>query len=316
MTRIMVALDGSAFANAALPVAIGLARTLGASLELVTVHEAMPGLHNLSGSSTHEHALDRDRVAELHAAALQALESARQHIVGLPDAPAVSTAVLAGVPAERLLEHADASGAQLLIVTTHGVGGLSRQWMGSVTDALVRHATLPIVTVRPPERDDGGTGPDTGAFYAWSLRKMLVTLDGTRASESVLDCLQTLFADRAEYLLMRAAAPLHPAVRALATGREYTQDLIDQQALAESYVAGVQSRLQQAGLRATSCTRVDLAPARAIVDCADENAVDMIAIATHGRGPIGRFMLGSVADKVVRTASIPVLLVRVAADAS
>jgi nucleotide-binding universal stress UspA family protein len=61
---------------------------------------------------------------------------------------------------------------------------------------------------------------------------------------------------------------------------------------------------------------VDFAPARAIVECAVEQAVDMIAIATHGRGPIGRFMLGSVADKVVRTASRPVLLVRVPTEAS
>ncbi len=83
-------------------------------------------------------------------------------------------------------------------------------------------------------------------------------MDAVGVSREACSSLKKLFADRAEYLLMRAAAPLHPAVRALATGREYTQDLIDQQALAESYGT----------------------------------------------------------DKVARSASIPVLLVRVAADAS
>jgi nucleotide-binding universal stress UspA family protein len=316
MTHILVGLDGSAFARAALPVAIGLARTLGASIELVTVHEPEPGRHELSGSSTQDQALDRDQLAQLHHAAVEALESARRYIVSLPDAPTVSTTVLTGVPAERLLDHARARDAQLLVVTTHGLGGVSRQWMGSVTDALVRQATLPIVTVRPPERDDADTGAATEPATEWALNTILVTLDGTGASEQVLDCLQGLVGDRAQYLLMRAATPLHPLLRAIATAREYDRDLTEQRVIADSYLDGVVSRLEQTGLRATRYTAVDFAPARAIVECAVEQAVDMIAIATHGRGPIGRFMLGSVADKVVRTASRPVLLVRVPTEAS
>jgi nucleotide-binding universal stress UspA family protein len=308
MNPILVALDGSTFAEASIPIAIGLARQLEAPIELVTVHEAAPGLHNISGSSAQEHELEREQVAQRHQAAVRTLNALRDRIAQRPDAPVVTMRVLAGVPAERLLEHAQECGARILVVTTHGLGGLSRQWMGSVTDALVRHATIPMVTVRP---DVTHANVAVEALPDWSLNRVLVTLDGSIGAERILEPLSALLPESVEYRLMRVVSPQNPLLRVLLPTSEHERDLAEQRQRATTYLEGIAARLQAQGIRATHRIMTDSAPAQAIADGAHEPDVDLVAIATHGRGALGRIMLGSVADKVLRTADKPVLLYRV-----
>ncbi len=308
MNPILVALDGSTFAEASIPVAIGLARRLGAPIELVTVHEAAPGLHNLSGSSAQEHELEREQVALRHKEAVRTLHALRARIVRHPDAPLVTTTVLAGVPAERLLEHAQKCGARILVLTTHGLSGLSRQWMGSVTDALVRHATIPMVTVRP---DVTHANVALDALPDWSLNRVLVTLDGSIGAERILEPLGALLPASVEYRLLRVVTPQNPLLRALTPTSEHERDLVEQRQRATTYLEGIDARLQAQGIRATHRIMTDSVPAQAIADGAHEPDVDLVAIATHGRSAVGRLMLGSVADKVLRIADKPVLLYRV-----
>ncbi len=308
MNTILVALDGSSFAEASIPVAIGLARQLDAQLELVTVHEPSPSMHNISGSSAQEHVLEREQVARRHEAAVRTLQAMREQIEQRPNAPVVKTTVLAGAPAERLLAHATESGARILVVTTHGLGGLSRQWMGSVTDSLVRHATIPIVTVRP-DLTYGNAAPTVHAD--WSLNRLLVTLDGSTTAEQILHPLQALFPTSVDYRVLRVVSPQSPVLRAITPTSEHERDLTEQRLRATSYLEGITSRLESQGIHATARIMTDSVPAQAIADCAHEPDIDLVAIATHGRGMIGRLMLGSVADKVLRTADKPVLLYRV-----
>jgi nucleotide-binding universal stress UspA family protein len=308
MNSILVALDGSLFAEASIPVAIGLARRLDASIDLVTVHEPPPAAHNISGSSTQEHVLEREQVARRHAEAVRTLHALRAQIVQRPDAPIVTTHVLAGEPAERLLEYAQETDAKILIVTTHGLGGLSRQWMGSVTDSLVRRATIPIVTVRPVAIPADGVPISTAD---WSLDRLLVTLDGSPNAERILEPLGTLFPTGVEYGLLRVVSPQNPLLRAVTPTAAHDQNLIEQRQHATAYLDTIGTRLQAQGIRATRRIMTDSTPAHAIADRAHEPDIDMIAIATHGRGAVGRLMLGSVADKVLRTADKPVLLYRV-----
>ncbi len=307
MKTLLVALDGSSFAEASIPVALGLAKQLGAAIELVSVHEPTPGLHNISGSSAQEHALEREQVAQRHEAAVRMLEAVRERIAQRADAPVVTTTVLAGSPAERLLEHARERGASLLIVATHGRGGLSRQWMGSVTDALIRHATIPIVTVRP---DTTHGTPKTDAHTEWTLRRLLVTLDGSHAAESILGPLHALLPTAVAYRLLQVISPQHQMLRALTPTSEHERDLAEQRQRASTYLENLEARLQAAGVSTSHRIMTDSAAAHAIVNCAHEPDIDLVAIATHGRGAIGRLALGSVADKVLRSADKPVLLFR------
>jgi len=143
-----------------------------------------------------------------------------------------------------------------------------------------------------------------------SLGRLLVTFDGSRASEHVLRPLQSLFGDRVAYLLMRAVSPLHPMLRRITTGPAYERDLASQTDLVERYLNRVVGEVRATGADAAFCAPKGFEPAQAINDAARKHRADLIAIATHARGPVGRVLLGSVADKVLRTADLPVLLCR------
>jgi nucleotide-binding universal stress UspA family protein len=114
-----------------------------------------------------------------------------------------------------------------------------------------------------------------------------------------------------EYRLMRAVTPLHPLLRAVAIGGEYERDLAEQMAMVVAYLRKPEETLRSSGVRVSHCAPVEFEPPRAICDCAQQYEVDLIAIATHGRGPVPRVLLGSVADKVLRTTDRPVLIYRV-----
>jgi nucleotide-binding universal stress UspA family protein len=307
MRTLLVALDGSSFADAALPVAVGLARHLQGTIELVSVLDSDPWRYATGGAPFADRQLEREREREWRAAVHRYLDGARTRIAALADAPPVRTTVLAGPVAETLTSHAHDTAATMLVVTTHGRGGFSRSWLGSVTDTLVRTAPLPIVAVRP---DEEPLPPDS--LPEWHLGRVLVPLDGSFAGEQVLTPLRPLLANETECVVMRAVSPLHPMLRAVATGGEFERDLAEQRAMATTYLRGLEESLRREGIRASHCAHEEFDPPRAICECADALDADLIALATRGRGAVGRLLVGSVADKVLRTASRPVLLYRVA----
>ncbi len=313
MRTILVALDGSAFAEAAIPVALGTAQCLQAQIELVTVHPPPSGVRAISGASVHDLSLDQRVNEELRAALQQYLEHTATRLAHSSDAPPVLVTVLDGEPAYRLCEYATERNAALLIVTTHGRGGVSRAWLGSVTDTVLREISIPLLVVRPPE----GTSDSTTAtqFTAQPIRKVLVALDGTSVGNAVVDPLHALFGDTIEYLVFGAVPPLHPMWRAIASQEEHDRDLMAQQAKVAWYLRATASELADRGMQVSRCALVDIDPARAIRNCAATNGVDFVAMATHARGLVGRVMLGSIADKVLRTADTPVLLCRTPPDA-
>lgn len=306
MKPLLVALDGSSHADASLPVAIGLARHLRTALHLVSVLESDPWRYATGGAPFTDRTLEREHAAEWRATMQHHLDVTRTRISALPDAPAVSARVLPGPVAETLLGEATAVDAGMIIVTTHGRGGLSRSWIGSVTDALVRTAPLPILAIRP-----GEPPPTTDTVSDWHLHRVLVALDGSCTAEQILPPLRALLTGDTECILMRAVTPLHPMLRAVATGTEYERDLAEQRALVTAYLRSVEGRLQQEGLRVSHCAHEEFDPPRAVCECAESLSADLIAVATRARGPLPRALVGSVADKILRTATRPVLLYRV-----
>lgn len=306
MHTLLVALDGSSFADAALPVAVGLARRLKASIDLVSVLDSDPRRYATGGAPLADRRLERERETEWRDVVHRHLDGVRTRITALADAPPVRTTVLAGPVAETLVAHARDTAAAMLIVTTHGRGGLSRAWLGSVADTLVRTAPVPIVAVHPEEQT---RSPDSLA--AWHLRRVLVPLDGSFAGEQVLSPLRPLLASDVECVIMRAISPLHPMLRTVATGSEFERDLAEQRTMVTSYLRRMEEWLRHEGVWCSHCAHEEFDPPRAIRECADLLDVDLIALATRGRGEVGRLLVGSVADKVLRTTNRPVLLHRV-----
>ncbi len=143
-------------------------------------------------------------------------------------------------------------------------------------------------------------------------RKMLVPLDGSELAECVLPHARAIARGCAvkEIVLLRVVEP-PPTMGAEGIDVVALQQA-DQEA-AGTYLARIESELNAEGFRVSSHVLAGRA-AEAIGEFVHNNEVDLIALATHGRSGIGRLVFGSVADRVVRSASVPVLLVRPKAD--
>lgn len=146
IARILVPTDFSPASDAALTYARSLARQFGASINLVHVFEDPLASGAYLGDGTVIMPLDLreslDRAAREQLAARHA-----QHVGMLPLS---STDLLTGPTAKRLVEHAEATRADLIVMATHGRDGLGHLLLGSVAEKVVRTARCPVLTVREP----------------------------------------------------------------------------------------------------------------------------------------------------------------------
>ncbi len=305
---LLVPLDGSAFGEHALPLALSLARRLGAALRVVHVHVSPWVAYGELGVQYDE---TTDRILRENDRAY--LDAVARRLAAAADI-SPSSALLDGPVADAIGWHATATESDLLVMTTHGRGPLARFWLGSVADALVRQASIPILLVQPKE-----AAPDLAPEPV--VRRVLIPLDGSELAEQILEPALALgAATQAEYTLLRVVKQMAAASYDPASGRVsgLRESLLKQmQVMDRQQWTEAQEYLERlaGGLRARSLTvqrRVipHEQPAAAILDDAQKNAADLIALATHGRGGLKRLLLGSVADKVVRGAATPVLVYR------
>lgn len=305
MHTVLVPLDGSRFAESAAHTAAAVAERLDARLLLVTVLDPALALQWRRGSLL----LGSPGGEDAHAAIQGYLDEARERIRGTRSL-VVDTEVLDGTVADRVAEQAGRSGA-LVILASHGEGGMHRQWLGSVTDALVRRLDAPMLVVRP-RGDVEAPGPAHASF-----KRVLVPLDAASPAEDVIDTAVLLAGtETAEYMLLASMPPLHPMLAAVASEAQRQKDTASQREIGETYLSAVADRLRARGLAVRTVVRIGLHAAQEILAAAGEEQADLIALSTHGRGPMDRVLLGSVADKVLRAATIPVLLQRIQRDAS
>lgn len=301
LRRIMVPLDGSRFGEWALPRAVALARHAGAEIELVSVHVPFT-LSATPDGSGFEFVSD------------EAAQQARQAYVertagGITAATGVSVTptVRCGMVQATLLDHAAATLPDLIVMTTHGRGALQRMWLGSVADGMVRHAMEPILLERP--ETDAVADPAAGELF----HHILVPLDGSAQAEQILPiALDIAGLARAQCTVVRVVEPpfVPPPYGMLPPAPADDRLLAELRARAEDYVATVADRLELPESRLSTRVLVDTLIAPALLAEATREDVDLIALSTHGRGPVGRLLLGSVADKVVRGAHTAVLLYR------
>jgi nucleotide-binding universal stress UspA family protein len=168
----------------------------------------------------------------------------------------------------------------LVMMSTHGRTGLSRFALGSVAELVVREAATPVFLVRGL------------ADHPCTFDSILVPLDGSTIAEAVLPCVEAIApALKSKVFLLRVPA---------------NEDVTD----ARDYLTAIATRLRAAGIKDVH-TSVRPGPAdEAIIHTAERENVSFIAMATHGRSGVRRWVLGSIADRVLHTAPIPTLLVR------
>ena len=298
---ILVPLDGSPFAEQAMPWAACLAKVCGAHLEVVRVHDPVPPWTIATEGAVAATTVDptiRDAEEQYLANCAARLEEGG--FVG------VTRKLIEGDVVEQIACHAEDNAFGLVVLATHGRGAISRLWLGSVSDALVRRLTVPVLLIRPTE--------GTAVPRAERFRKVFVALDGSTESESAIAPALALADPKGcEVVLLRVVPPV-PIVgdagmsAAMPVDDTLTKALVEQ---AEAYLEGVAARLRGPTVKVSVRVVVEPGVAQAVLHEAALAGAELVALATHGARGLRRMVLGSVADKVLRGADRPVLLTRV-----
>jgi nucleotide-binding universal stress UspA family protein len=294
---VMVPLDGSPFAEQALPWALAVARRMGAPLQLTHVRPSWPLDAEGHEGTTYLHRMQAQLLAEAPAGVdICELNDDYAPLDYPPPAPDAVAGLLG--------RYAASAHAALIVMATHGHGGVRRAWLGSVADSLVRRAPCPVLLVRPTdEAFTSAAAADRG------LGHLLVPVDGTEASRRALwHALELGSLFDARYTLLRVMSPLawevsphsydpYPVALSPMSGQAAAADL-----------DAMAAPLRERGLRVSTAVIDATAPGPAILEYAAAHGVDAIVIATGGSGPVRRLLLGSVSDKVVRGSTAPVLI--------
>jgi nucleotide-binding universal stress UspA family protein len=297
---VLLPLDGSAFAEHAISWAAAIARKARARLRLVLVHQTPPSPP-----------LDESSARLYTRIELALRKSEREYLRRVAartkgaNAVQLTTATLSGPPAAALADYAREVGVDLVVMTTHGRGGVQRAWLGSVADQLVRSLEIPVLLIRPHE--GRAALPEPG------LEEILVPLDGSRRAEAALPTalgVATLFGAR--LALIQAVEPVAIMVDApMAFPQALDDELTSlRRREARDYLDDVAEQVSASGVETRATAILAASAVDGIQAAARSPAVGMIALATQGHGGLRRLVLGSVADKLVRTGELPVLVTR------
>lgn len=299
-TKILVPLDRSPLAEQAVGTAAAIARASNAAIDLVLVHQPFPfdGFGDAPWN-----ALER--------------EDERKYLAGIVSeiaagaAVPTTEAVINGEAVETICKRAWDADADLIVMTSHGRSGLSRVWIGSVAMGVIRQASIPVLMLRPAK-----TADDRKAAHHL-FKRILVPIDGSPFASEVLTSASSLAkcAD-ATLELLRVVEPVPLVTADFGMPFAYPPMLQDDAATnhllegAKLEMADLVRQLaDRDGLKVNATTLVAGHVGNAIIDFARGHDIDLIAMATHGRGA-SRLIFGSVADKVIRASGLPMLLHR------
>lgn len=304
---LLVPLDGSAFAEQALPLACMIAQQARSRLQLVHVYlSTTPTPVSLPGMPV----IDQHLHSLRHTHAQVYLAQVRDHLMASLSGVDCDTRLLAPIEhdsstravADTLAAHVGNTDIDLVVMTTHGRGGLARFWLGSVASSLIQQCPAPLLLVRPDA---------DGVVMRRTLRRILVPLDGSRAAERMVYrafALGRFLA--AEYVLVRVVHPfMHSGTVSRGEPIEHASHHTDRYCVnAQADLDRVANWMRVAGAQVSAHMRVASHPARAILDAAATLNADLIAMATYASRGWRQSILGSVTDSVVRAAHLPVLV--------
>ena len=298
--EVMIPVNGAPESARSLPTALRLARVLDAGVRLVRVFDV-----SYDALSTRAGMLDAAAAgAELRGEMERALEALaeRARSIGV----AACGEVLDGDDVARVLaDRARATEAAAIVMMTHARGAVGRALLGSVADQVMRAAACPVVLVPPP----AGEAPRGELAVERPLRHVLVPLDGSQSDATLTERLLAI-PGRHELLLtlFRAVGPAVLVRRGADGAPDVDAPPPDPVRAEHDALDALARRLAAEGISARAVTAESAEPARAIVAAARDEGADLIAMTTHGRGGLRRIAYGSVADHVVRTSPVPVLL--------
>ncbi len=284
---ILVPLDGSPLSERAIPVAAAVARHHHAVLHLVRVFPP------LTVKAVNAPPLDPTFQLEQQATAGRALQRTARRVHRATQLD-VQHHVRVGEIVDEIEATSREVGADLIVMTTHGRGGVSRAFLGSVTETLLRHLRIPVLVTR--QRIDLTTILARGVPFT----KVLIPVDGSPESEEIIEDVSRLLHDvPIEITLAHVVSP-SPVMMA------NLEDEGAVHAIEHQYLMPLAAKWRDARRQVHTVVQTSNGAARALADLAHAGKFDLIAMRTHARRGMPRFALGSVADKVLRLTTRPV----------
>jgi nucleotide-binding universal stress UspA family protein len=294
-TRLLIPLDGSKTAEAVLPYGRTLAGTLKISVELLGVVDIGELAAHVSNNST--------RCFEtIIGESFRSNEEYLKRIAKTFPGEEAKWTVEKGKPEDVIVEKAG-SDETLTAMATHGRSGINRLLLGSVAEKVLRGSPHPLLLIRASE--EAKTEGEA------TLKSVIVPLDGSELAENVLPPVVELAkALKLEVVLLRAyQIPINAGMANyyVVKYEEIRATLRDE---ARSHLESTVGELKRKGIEKVSFALAEGSGADEIVVLGRRTPDKLIAMCTHGRSGVKRWMLGSVTEKVVRTSGDPVLIIR------
>jgi nucleotide-binding universal stress UspA family protein len=289
--RILVPLDGSENAEIVFPYCADLAADFASTVTLVTVSEAATVDIDHLYRTYLEHALGKMR---------QQLEASMA-----PGTVTLESQVLFGDPAREILRTAEERDAQLILIASHGTSAEGPWLLGHIAAKVLRATKRPVMLIR--ERV-----PEAVPQQRKLVRRILVPLDGSEIGEGAL-CYAVALAEKtaSEIALLEVFEPVK-GVGASGARYKIPEDESVRKSLL-SYLDHVAGPIRNKGLKVSTTVLFGKA-ADNIVEYAEKNEIDLVAVSTHGRSGLGRWVFGNVTDKILHTGNVPVLVAHAAME--
>lgn len=204
--------------------------------------------------------------------------------------------VVQGDPATTIADYAESREMDLVVMPTRGRTGLSRYLLGSVTEKVVRHSAVPVLTIRTHE----------GTRTPFPYDDVLIPTDGSEAASGAIDRAVALAA--AFDATLHAVSVVDDTSLGLDVRSATASDELE--ANAEDAIADVADRAAEAGVERVEERVLRGRVAQTLLEYVEDSDIDVVTMGTTGRGATERVLLGSVTERLVRSSPVPVLTVR------
>jgi len=293
----MVPTDGSGFDREAIRVALRIAEESEAKIKLVRVLST-GSLFGVAAASEGT-AIAAEVVRSERDKALNELYALAGECRGASKAD-ISVDLHSGPVADVLEHYAQRHDIDLIVISTHARSGISRLSLGSVTDSLIRHTSVPVLVVKPPT---SYLNPQVGDAF----KRVVVPLDGSTLAEQILPRIVTLARlEDAELILLHVLpAPSLSQKEIADLNPAWWKTDIE---VAQEYLIRIARRFRRNAAPVRTDIVINENIANAICDFASHEKADLIAIATHGRGGVARMLRGSVADAIMHSGRTSMLV--------
>jgi nucleotide-binding universal stress UspA family protein len=292
--KILIPLDGSELAEAAIPYATNMAEQLEAEICLLHVcppeHQSYVHMHQIYMNSILTGMRLKMKETWLSSKELK-----------------IQAEVIVGDPIKVIFDYVKLKGIDLISLTTHGNSGFKPWSMGNVADKIVRGSGIPTLLIRVKEKKDL-------ELRKAIVQKILVPLDNSDASKACLPYAVELAKKLKAGLTIFSMAQTAYAqnLNSAGSGIGINWDAVDKasEQAADEYLVTIEEDLKTSGVQIDHRSILGIDAAYEILEMEKKGMFDMVIMSTRGRSSIARWAFGSVAEKVLREGNLPILLIK------